>query len=371
MRRAETGKGRDEVDAVVRAERGGERLVSAASEITPRPSRSHCTAAPVTKTEASSAYAVRPSSPQATVASRPSPGAGAASPALSRTKLPVPYVFLACPGRVACLAEERRLLVARDARDRDVAAELAGATVDLRRRDRLRQARRVDAEQLAQLAVPARAFRCRKHRPRRVRDVAHVAARQLEDEPGVDRAEDRVLRGVDVAQQPLDLRSREVWVDHEPGALADELRVARLAQLLAALGGAPVLPDERVVDRLARLWIPGDDGLALVGDPNRGEPGAGGSRVADRLRGDAAGHAPDLVRVVLDPAGPREVLAELAVGAAGDPPSRSKTRQVVPVVPWSIARIMRAQAIGWGKDPRGWTPRSFARRSHGCGRPSD
>ena len=38
--------------------------------------------------------------------------------------------------------------------------------------------------------------------------------------------------------------------------------------------------------------------------------------------GDAAGHVPDFAGVVLDPARPREVLLELRVGAAGDPPLR-------------------------------------------------
>ena len=53
--------------------------------------------------------------------------------------------------------------------------------------------------------------------------------------------------------------------------------------------------------------------------------------------------------------GPREVLLELRVGAAGDPrPRASKTRQVVPVVPWSIARITR------GTYPASaWAPRTI------------
>ena len=44
--------------------------------------------------------------------------------------------------------------------------------------------------------------------------------------------------------------------------------------------------------------------------------------VDDRLDRDAPGHVPDLGGVVLDPARPREVLLELRVGAAGDPPLR-------------------------------------------------
>ena len=66
----------------------------------PNPSRSHCTAAPVTKMAPSTAYATVPSaSVHATVVSMPSAGAGHVSPTFNKMKLPVPYVFLAIPGR--------------------------------------------------------------------------------------------------------------------------------------------------------------------------------------------------------------------------------------------------------------------------------
>ena len=78
--------------------------VSAALPITPSPSRSHCTAEPVEKIAPSRAYAMEPSaSVHATVVSIPSVGSGHVAPTLSSTKLPVPYVFLAMPGRTqAC-----------------------------------------------------------------------------------------------------------------------------------------------------------------------------------------------------------------------------------------------------------------------------
>ena len=65
---------------------------AAASSITPRPSRSHCTAAPVTKMAPSRAYEKPPAAPrsQATVVSRPATGSGQRSPMFARTKLPVP-----------------------------------------------------------------------------------------------------------------------------------------------------------------------------------------------------------------------------------------------------------------------------------------
>ena len=122
-----------------------------------------------------------------------------------------------------------------------------------------------------------------------------------------------------VADQPLDLGPREVGVEHEAGALANERLVAGGAQLVAAGGGAAVLPDQRTVQRGAGRAVPGDDGLALVGDSDAGERGAVDAGGIERLMADAAGDLPDLVRVVLDPARAREVLPELAVGTAGDP----------------------------------------------------
>ena len=57
----------------------------------PRPSRSHCTPAPVTKIDASSANVVRCPIDQATVLSSPGGGIGGGSePAFSRTNDPVP-----------------------------------------------------------------------------------------------------------------------------------------------------------------------------------------------------------------------------------------------------------------------------------------
>ena len=147
-----------------------------------------------------------------------------------------------------------------------------------------------------------------------------MAPRELEGEPGVDRPEDRAPRRVDVLEQPLDLRAGEVRVDDQAGSLAHELLVAPLAQLVTASGGAPVLPDQGVVDGLSRPRVPRDDGLALVGDPDAVEIGPLDAGIAERLPGHRARDLPDLGGVVLDPAGPREVLRELRVGPPRDPP---------------------------------------------------
>jgi hypothetical protein len=93
--------------------------VSAAVSMIPRPSRSHCTPAPVTKMAASRAYTVRCPIPQAIVVSSPGGASGGAAPEFSSAKEPVPYVVLPWPGIQAGVAVERGLLVARDARDGD------------------------------------------------------------------------------------------------------------------------------------------------------------------------------------------------------------------------------------------------------------
>src|SRR6476469_8464753 len=115
-----------------------------------------------------------------------------------------------------------------------------------------------------------------------------------------------------VAWRPVSLKSSQ----------ESNVPTAGRAQLLAALCGAPVLPDQRPVDRLAARWVPGDDRLALVGDPDRLELGPLDTGVDDSLDGDAAADLPDFAGVVLDPARPGEVLLELRVGPPGDPSLR-------------------------------------------------
>src|SRR5665811_2018620 len=55
---------------------------------------------------------------------------------------------------------------------------------------RLPQPRGIDAEHRAELLVPGEPADVEQHRPRGVGVVGRVAAGQLEEQPGVDRAED-------------------------------------------------------------------------------------------------------------------------------------------------------------------------------------
>ena len=68
-------------------------------------------------------------------------------------------------------------------------------------------------------------------------------------------------------EQPANLRRGEIGVDHKPGALGDNLGETLGEPVLAQLGGPPVLPDDRIVQRPAARALPKDRRLALIGDP--------------------------------------------------------------------------------------------------------
>jgi len=172
----------------------------------------------------------------------------------------------------------------------------------------------LDAEELEQLVVPLAGRQIEQHRPRGIRHVRDVsrAAGQLPDEPRVDRPEyELALRKVRPPEDPLELRRREVRIRHEAGPLPDQ--VGR--QLRAPLGSAAVLPHDGAVDRAARASLPDKRRLALVCDPDPGELMRAHARVCQSVRGGAFHSRPDLIRIVLHPAGLRKLLLERAVTA--------------------------------------------------------
>src|SRR5438309_2350752 len=66
--------------------------------------------------------------------------------------------------------------------------------------------------------------------------------------------------------------------------------------------GASVLPDDGVVDRLARAAVPDNSCFALVGDTHRGDVLAAQSAPGKCALDHFLGALPDLLRIVLDPA---------------------------------------------------------------------
>src|SRR5207237_6766750 len=143
-----------------------------------------------------------------------------------------------------------------------------------------------------------------------VRDVqaAVGAAGEIPDAPGVDVAEDQVaglglLAGtIDVVEDPTHLGAGEVGGQREADLRPEAILYAVGGELVDELVGAGVLPHDRVHHRLARVAVPDDRGLALVGDAQTGDVARAGSRLRQRVVEHLLTALPDLLGVVLDPA---------------------------------------------------------------------
>ena len=124
-----------------------------------------------------------------------------------------------------------------------------------------------------------------------------------------------------VLEQPVQLGGRKIGVEFEAGAFLDHGGMPRRAQAVAGVGGAPVLPDDGMRQRLAGAAVPQQRGFALVRDADgrylRGLDGCLAQGLA--CAGELA--VPDVEGVVLDPAGLGEMLGIFAL-AAGDRQSR-------------------------------------------------
>ena len=228
-------------------------------------------------------------------------------------------------GREAALADGRRLLVAGDAEDRDRGAE---------------QVRRRDAESAAQSRTCGQQRRRARGRDRtgrrpirRVRIssskvraalVASVActvppvsrhSRKVSTVPKASRpgsARPRARR--DVVEQPGDLGGGEVGIEHQPGLVGDGRSRARPRRSVAQASAV-----RRSCQTIA-LWMglpvarsQTNDSLALVGDADGGDVAGRDPGLGDRLARGRDGGGPDLLRVVLDPAGRRIDLAKFVL----------------------------------------------------------
>jgi hypothetical protein len=92
------------------------------------------------------------------------------------------------------------------------------------------------------------------------------------------------------------------------------------AELVAYARGAAVLPDNGVVNGFARLTIPDEGGFALVRDANGGDIAGFGTGFVHGFDSDAELRRPDLLRVVLDPAGIRIDLFNFLLRDGADAP---------------------------------------------------
>jgi hypothetical protein len=164
-----------------------------------------------------------------------------------------------------------------------------------------------DVQELQDIVVPAPLPDVVEQRARRVGGVGDMAlaARELPDQPAVDRAEGELAglgplaRAVHIVEEPGELGAREIRVEQKARLLLHHRLMAVAAQRSRHRGGAPILPDDGVVHRRAGVAVPKHDRLALVRDAD------GGDRTRRLLPGFAHGGergGPDHLRVVFHPA---------------------------------------------------------------------
>ncbi len=164
-------------------------------------------------------------------------------------------------------------------------------------------------EQRAKLLVPLLPVNVEQLRPRGVAGVRRVscAAGQVKQKPGVDgsRAEVAAIRkgtGLRISlQEPADLGRGKQRIEAEPSLRLDCLLDRRSAERIDALRRPAALPGYARPDCLAGRTSPEEDGLALIGDSDRGD------RCCVRERREATVNggdrsAPDLVARLFDPA---------------------------------------------------------------------
>ena len=101
-------------------------------------------------------------------------------------------------------------------------------------------------------------------------------------------------------EKPGELAGRVIGVERQTRAFADRVFESRATKTLDDRDRAPALPADRWRERSTILGIPGDDRLALVGEPCRDDA----SRTADLLQDARDGMTTefdDRLRVLFDP----------------------------------------------------------------------
>ena len=220
----------------------------------------------------------------------------------------------------AGLADGGGLLVAGDARDHDAAAEQFRHAVAeaVRRVLYLRQHRTRHAQDFQQLVIPLALVDVEQQRARGIGGIGGVrfAAGQPPQQIAIDGAEHQLaplgaFAGAGhVIQDPRHLGAGEIGIDDQAGFGGDRRLVAFGFQFGADVGCAAVLPDDGAVHGLSRRAVPHHCGFALVGDADRGDVLCGDVGLLQRLAAGGNGRIPDVLRLMLDPAGCGKMLRE-------------------------------------------------------------
>ena len=112
-------------------------------------------------------------------------------------------------------------------------------------------------------------------------------------------------------KNPRNFARREIRIQQQSGSCCDIGFMALISQRFANMGGAPVLPDNRVIDRHSTGAVPDDGRLTLVGDADDHRRLIGLRQ--DFLR-DGQDRRPDRFGIMFHPALSRIVLGEFLLG---------------------------------------------------------
>ena len=143
------------------------------------------------------------------------------------------------------------------------------------------------------------------------------AAGELPDQPGVNGTEEQ-LAGIGplsgpghIVQQPFDLGAGEIGVRLQAGLMTDGVAIAPLHQVVNDIGGTAALPDDGVGNGFPGRFVPDDCGFPLVGDADGGDVRRLYPQLGHGSPGDFQCGVPDLIGVMLHPAGMGINLPEL------------------------------------------------------------
>src|SRR5262249_57675620 len=128
------------------------------------------------------------------------------------------------------------------------------------------------AKHAAKIMVPLRLADIEQQRARRVGGVGqmHLAACETPQQKAVDRTEGelaalgRRASTVHVVKQPGDLACGKIGIEQKSRFGGNVRFMTGAPQRIAIIRGAPILPDDRVVDRLAALAVPDHRGFPLI-----------------------------------------------------------------------------------------------------------
>ncbi len=132
---------------------------------------------------------------------------------------------------------------------------------------------------------------------------------EIPDEPGIDIAEKQfalfgpVSGAFDMIENPFQFCSRKIGVQHQSCIFPDVILQSRGFQFITDRSGSAALPDNGIIDRFARGFVPDDGGFTLIGNADRCDFFRRNTGGGQHFAGDTALRSPDFHGIMLHPAG--------------------------------------------------------------------